>query len=629
MNLLKNILPLIKTAANKVFAIAGRDIETSAICKHQHQFGQENFNLTFVVNFGFNFSNKHLYRAGRTMNYLTSQILTVSSNSELTINKNTIMLNQKLILLPLFVFFVTIVNGQKNEVATSSQAEVWKNEVMKTLNGKYKTAQEMVDMVFSFSELGFQETETSAYLTSILKKNGFAIENEIGGIPTAWMAKWGNGKPVIALGSDIDCIPKASQKPGIAYKEAIVEDAPGHGEGHNSGLPLMILAAIEVKKIMEREKIPGTLVIWPGVAEELVGTKAWYIRDGYFKNIDACIFAHVGSNMGVSWGDSGNNGLVSVEFKFQGNAAHAAGSPWRGKSALDAVELMDVAWNFKREHMKPTQRSHYVITDGGDQPNVVPSKAAVWYYLRERSYEDIKSMYDDAILYAKSVAQMTGTTMSYKLLGTAWPGHFNKPIAEAVYNNIKTVGLPVWDSSDQQLARAVQKLVNAPKKNPRGQPIDGMPMTLDSLDGPSQILTGASDDIADIAWNVPTVVFRYPSNIPGLAGHDWSSAIAMATPIAHKGVVAGSKVVAATLMDMLTNPKIISDAWAYYTNVQTKDVKYIPFVDSTTHPATYLNKKVMDEFRPQLKNYYYDPSKYKTYLEQLGIQYPQLEKKGL
>ena len=539
------------------------------------------------------------------------------------------MLNLKLILLLLFVFFVTIANGQKNEVATSPQVEVWKNEVMKTLNGKYKTAQEMVDMVFSFSELGFQETETSAYLTSILKKNGFAIENGIGGIPTAWLARWGNGKPVIALGSDIDCIPKASQKPGVAYKDPIVEDAPGHGEGHNSGLPLMILAAIEVKKIMEREKIPGTLVIWPGVAEELVGTKAWYIRDGYFKNIDACIFAHVSSNMAVSWGDSGNNGLVSVEFKFQGSAAHAAGSPWRGKSALDAVELMDVAWNFKREHLKPTQRSHYVITDGGDQPNVVPSKAAVWYYLRERTYEDIKSMYDDAILYAKSVAQMTGTTVSYKLLGTAWPGHFNKPIAEAVYNNIKTVGLPVWDSSDQQLARAVQKLVNAPKKNPRGQPIDGMPMKLDSLDGPSQILIGASDDIADIAWNVPTVVFRYPSNIPGLAGHDWPSAIAMATPIAHKGVVAGSKVVAATLVDMLTNPKIISDAWDYYTNVQTKDLKYIPFVDSTTPPATYLNKKTMDEFRPQLKKFYYDPSKYKTYLEQLGIQYPQLEKKSL
>lgn len=529
----------------------------------------------------------------------------------------------------LFFVFSNHTGAQKNKVVVNPKVETWKKDVMKALDGDYKTAQEMVDMVFSFSELGFQEIETSAYLTGILKKNGFIIEKGIAGIPTAWMAKWGNGKPVIALGSDIDCIPKASQKPGVAYKEPIVQDAPGHGEGHNSGLPLVILSAIEVKKIMEREKIPGTLIIWPGVAEELVGTKAWYIRDGYFKNVDACIFTHVGSNMSVTWGDAGNNGLVSVEFKFEGSSAHSAGAPWRGKSALDAVELMNVAWNFKREHLKPSQRSHYVITDGGDQPNVVPSKAAVWYYLRERTYEDIKGMYDDAILYAKSVAEMTGTTVSHQLLGTAWPGHFNKSIAEAVYSNIKRVGLPVWDSSDQQLAKAVQKLVNAPKKTLSGEPIHGLATKLDTLNGPVQFSWGSgSDDIADIAWNLPTVVFRYPANIPGTPGHNWADAIAMATPIAHKGVVAGSKVVAATLIDMLTNSKIIADAWDYHKNVQTKEVKYIPFVESTTAPAIHLNKKIMDEFRPQLKKYYYDPSKFKTYLEQLGIQYPQFDKKG-
>ena len=513
--------------------------------------------------------------------------------------------------------------------STNSKTEALKKEVIGALEAKSKTAQEMVDMTFSFSELGFQETETSNYLTNILEKNGFTIERGIGGIPTAWMAKWGNGKPFIALGSDIDGIPKASQKPGVAYKEPIVEDAPGHGEGHNSGLPLVILSAIEVKKIMEREKMEGTLIIWPGVAEELVGTKAWYIRDGYFKNVDACIFTHVGSNMGVSWGDAGNNGLVSVEFKFEGSSAHAAGAPWRGKSALDAVELMNIAWNFKREHLKPTQRSHYVITDGGDQPNVVPSKASVWYYLRERTYEDIKSMYDEAILYSKSVAAMTGTKVTHQLLGTAWPGHFNRPIAEAVYQNIKTVGLPTWDAADQQLARAVQKLVNAPKKNQRGEPIDGLATKIDTLNGPVVFSSGGgSDDIADIAWNVPTVVFRYPSNIPGTPGHNWADAISMATPIAHKGVVAGSKVVAATLLDMLTNPKIIADAADYHKNVQTKDVKYIPFLEPNTPAAIYLNKKIMDEFRPQLKKFYYDPTKYKTYLEQLGITYPTLEKKG-
>ncbi|MXV16578.1 peptidase dimerization domain-containing protein [Hufsiella ginkgonis] len=538
------------------------------------------------------------------------------------------MIHLKFLLLLLFSSFVLTCVAQKRSPSISSRVGAWKTEAIKAIDGQQKSAQEMVDMVFSFSELGFQEKETSAYLTAILEKNGFSIERGIGGIPTAWMARWGAGKPFIALGSDIDCIPKASQKPGIAYKEPIVADAPGHGEGHNSGLPLVILSAIEVKKIMDREKLPGTLVIWPGVAEELVGSKAWYIRDGYFKNADACIFTHVGDKLAVSWGDAGNNGLVSVEFKFEGSSAHAAGQPWRGKSALDAVELMNVAWNYKREHMKPTQRSHYVITDGGDQPNVVPSKASVWYYLRERTYEDIKGMYDDAVLYARSVAAMTGTKMTYQLLGTAWPGHFNKPIAEAVYRNIKTVGLPVWDPADQQFARAVQKLVNAPKKTLRGEPIDGLATRIDTLNGPVQFsMGGGSDDIADIAWNVPTVVLNYPSNIPGMPGHNWANAIAMATPIAHKGVVSGSKVLAATLLDILTNPKIVTDAWDYYRNVQTKDVKYIPFLEPATPPATYLNKKIMDEFRPQLEKFYYDPSKYATYLEQLGIKYPQLEKK--
>ena len=511
---------------------------------------------------------------------------------------------------------------------SATKTDAWKKEVMASVDAKAKDAQVMVDMVFSFAELGFHETETSAYLTGILEKNGFTIERGVSGIPTAWIAKWGNGKPFIALGSDVDCIPKASQKPGVAYKSPIVEDAPGHGEGHNSGLPLVILAAIEAKKIMEREKLPGTLMIWPGIAEELVGSKAWYIRDGLFKDVDACIFTHVGNNLGVSWGDAGNNGLVSVEFLFEGSSAHSAGAPWRGKSALDAVELMNIGWNYKREHLKPTQRSHYVVTDGGDQPNVVPSKAAVWYYFRERTYEDIKAMYDDGIRIANGAAMMTNTTVKHRLLGTAWPGHFNKSIAEAVYKNIKAVGLPIWSNDDQALARAVQKLVNAPKKDQRGNAIDGLATKLDTLNGPVQFSWGAgSDDIADIAWNVPTVVLRYPSNIPGTPGHNWADGIAMATPIAHKGVVSGSKVLASTLIDMLTNPKIIADAWDYHNNVQTKDVKYIPFVEKNTPPAIFLNTKIMDQFRPQLKNYYYDPSKYNSYLEQLGITYPTLEKK--
>ncbi|MBP6145194.1 MAG: amidohydrolase, partial [Sediminibacterium sp.] len=372
-----------------------------------------------------------------------------------------------------------------------------KQSLMQAVAGKSKEVQVMVDQIFSYAELGFQEVETSKYITSVLTKNGFSVEQGISNVPTAWMAKWGSGSPVIALGSDVDCIPKASQKPGVAYKAPIVEGAPGHGEGHNSGQAVIIYAAIAMKELMEREKLPGTIVIWPGIAEELVGTKAWYVRDGYFKNVDACIFTHVSGDFTSSYGDNGGNGLVSVRFDFEGEAAHAAGQPWRAKSALDAVELMNVGWNFKREHLKPTNRSHYVIVDGGDQPNVVPSKASVWYYFRERTYEDIKMNYESGIKIAEGAAMMTNTKMTHQMLGTAWPGHFNKPLAEAMYANIKKVGMPVWDDKDIALARGVQKLVEAPKKDQQGNPIDGLKSTIDTLKGSVAFSWGGgSDDIA-------------------------------------------------------------------------------------------------------------------------------------
>jgi aminobenzoyl-glutamate utilization protein B len=509
---------------------------------------------------------------------------------------------------------------------TPAKIDALKTEMAKDIESQKKFTQEMVDMIFSFGELGFQEVETSKYLTDILKKNGFTIEQGISGIPTAWTAKWGSGKPVIAVGSDIDCIPKASQKPGVAYHDPIIAGAPGHGEGHNSGQPLNVTAVLALKKIMEREKIPGTIMLWPGVAEEQLATKAYFVRDGYFKDVDACIFTHVSNNLGTSYGDGGNNGMISVRFDFEGQASHAGGAPWRGKSALDAVELMNIGWNYHREHMETTQRSHYVITDGGDQPNVVPSKASVWYYFRERSYPKITQMYKDGIRIAEAAAMMTETKMSYEVLGSAWPGHMNQPIAEAMYENIKSVGLPKWSEDDQKLARALQKEVQSPATGFGGEPAnDGLSTSLSQLRKPMATASsggGGSDDIADISWNLPTIVLGYPANIPGLPGHHWANAIAMATPIAHKGVTAGAKAEAMTLLDLFVKPEILTNAWKYFNEVQTKDTKYIALISKTDKPAVHLNKKIMEEFRPEMKKYYYDPTKYATYLEQLGIKYP-------
>ena len=525
--------------------------------------------------------------------------------------------------LALALFGSVCILGQPN-ISAEKEASM-KADLAGQIDGMKKQTQVMVDSVFSFGELGFQEIETSKYLTGILEKEGFRIQRGVAGIPTAWLATWGEGKPVISLGSDIDDIPQASQKPAVAWHEPMLEGAPGHGEGHNSGVPLNILAALAVKKVMEREHLKGTIELWPGVAEELLGTKAYFVRAGLFKDVDICLFAHVGSNLGVSWGSSpGQNGLVSVEYSFKGETAHAAGAPWRGRSALDAAELMDVGWNFRREHLRIAQRSHYVITDGGDQPNVVPATASVWYYFREADYDHILDMWRIGDNMARAATLMTDTSFSSRLLGSAWPGHFNRPIAEDMYENINKVGLPAWSDDDQALAKAVQKELKAPVRGlaTKIQEMREPPKTEDNDgEGPGPV-GGGSDDIGDVSWNVPTVTLRYPSNISGGPGHNWANAITMATPIAYKGVIAGAKVQALTMLDILTHPDLVQRAWDYFNNVQTKDVKYKSFLRPDDKPAIWLNQKTMERYRPQMKSLYYDPSKYDTYLEQLGIHYP-------
>lgn len=500
--------------------------------------------------------------------------------------------------------------------------ELLKTQAVQKVESQTKLIQEMVDMIYSFGELGFQEIETSKYLIEILEKNGFTVTKGISGIPTAWIAEWGKGKPVIALGSDIDGIPKASQMPGVAYHKPMIEGAPGHGEGHNSGQAVIVAAAIAMKDIMTTNNMIGTLKIWPGVAEEQLGSKAYFTRDGYFEDVDACIFTHVSSNLAVSHGQAGGNGLISVEYTFKGRTAHSAGSPWRGKSALDAVELMNIGWNFRREHLRPPNRIHYVITDGGDQPNVVPRNASVWYFLRELDYEHIMQLFDYSNQIAKGAAMMSDTELiSTRIIGSAWPRHFNEPIAKAMYENIKVVGLPDWDKKDQSLAKAVQK--EAGNKEQKG-----LPTELAELRGPVSLSNnwgGGSDDIGDISWTVPTVTLRYPSNIPGLPGHNWLNGIAMATPIAHKGAVAGAKVTAMTLVDLFTDKKLVKDAKKYFKN-QTEKTKYKPMIRKTDIPPIELNAEIMDTYREEMKKYYYDPSKYDSYLDQLGIKYPTIKK---
>jgi aminobenzoyl-glutamate utilization protein B len=495
-----------------------------------------------------------------------------------------------------------------------------KDEVSRDVDARADLVQRVVDQLFSFGELGFQEFETSRYLVGLLRSEGFSVDTAVAGIPTAWVARWGRGRPVIALGSDIDGIPQASQVPGVACRLPLVEGAPGHGEGHNSGQAVNLAAAFAVKRIMEREKLPGTLVLWPGVAEEQIAGKPFLVRAGVFADVDVVLFTHVGTEFGTSWGLTSGSGLVSVLYRFSGKAAHAAGRPWQGRSALDAAELMDIGWNFRREHLPLKQRSHSVIVDGGDQPNVVPQTASVWYYLREVDYQGIRALWAVADSVAQGAALMTGTTLlPTRVLGAAWPRHYNRPMAEAMAANIERVGMPSWTADDQAFARAVQRAV--------GQPDSGLKRTVDSLDPPADPagnMGGASDDIGDVSWTVPTVVLYYPANVDGLPGHHWSSAMAMATPIAHKGSVAGAKAGAMTLLDLLLRPALVDSARAYFRDVQTREVRYQPLIRPEDQPPIELNHEILERYRPAMRPYYYDAKRHRTYLEQLGVTYPVL-----
>ena len=495
-----------------------------------------------------------------------------------------------------------------------------KAEAEQMIRDQAKLAQEIVDHLFSFGELGMQEFETQRYLTGLLEEEGFDIELGVAGMPSAWTATWsnGSGEPVIALGSDVDGIPQSNQKPGVAYRDPILSMAPGHGEGHNSGQAVNIVAAIVVKELMEREGVNGTLLIWPGVAEEQVASKAYFVREGVFEDVDVNLFTHVGNNFGVSWGQGGGNALWSVQFRFTGETAHSAGSPWRGRSALDAIMLMAQGWEFKREHLRPAARSHYIIVEGGDQPNVVPQTATIWFYFRERDYELTKEQYDAAVLMAEGAALMTGTEVdTIMTVGAAWGRHFSKPVAEVTYSNIQAVGLPDWSEDDVRFAEAFQREM--------GVDVTGLADSIRALRGPvdlSQSLGGGSDDIGDVSWNMPTVTLSYPSNMSGGPGHNWANGIAMATPIAHKGAVAGARVQARTLLDLFLDGETVEAAWTYFNDVQTAETVYTPFISPTDQPAIWLNEEIMARWRPEMRPYYYDANRFSTYLEQLGIEYP-------
>ena len=459
------------------------------------------------------------------------------------------------------------------------------------------------DAVYSYAELGMQEIYTSRLLQETFRAHGFSVEGGISGIPTAFLATYGSGKPTVALLEEFDALPNTSQKPGVPQHDPIVDGAPGHGEGHNANAAVLVGTALALKAVLEKYNLSGTIKAFGVPAEEQLVSRPFFVRDGYLQDVDFAIDGHIHSHFGTSYGLK-SYGLISAEFTFFGQTAHAGVSPWLGVSALDAVQLMNIGYEFLREHLPPTLRVHHVTSYGGDQPNVVPARASTWYFFRERSAEAIRHLYQSAKQVASGAALMTGTRVEDRVLSAVWPVRANKLLAEIAFQNIRTVGMPKWSRAEQRLAKAVQRAI--------GLEPAGLPTTIERLKAATQ--SGGSSDIGDVSWVVPYVRIDFPAQPIGIPFHHWSAGVCAATSIAHKGIAAGVKAIGATALDVMTQPRLLTRVKQSFRREVSK-TQYTPLLPAEVSPPIHLNREIMEKYRPAMERYYYDPSSSTSYLE--------------
>ena len=455
------------------------------------------------------------------------------------------------------------------------------------------------DAIWSYAELGLQEFKSSALLIETLEKAGFTVEKGLAGMPTCFVATYGSGKPVIGILGEFDALPMISQKGRVSKQDPILAGAPGHGCGHNTMGTASAAAAIAVKEAMIKYKIKGTIKVFGSPAEETIISRPYMVKAGLFKDVDVVIDNHAGSGFSTAYGRSGN-AIYSVLFTFKGKTAHAA-SPWGGRSALDAVEIMNVSTNYLREHLNYTQRMHYVITAGGEAPNVVPDRATVWYYVRN-SDELIQEMYERVVNCAKGAALATGTELvEARILTAAHQQHLNKGAAELFQKNIELVGMPEWTEEENAYAKALQKEL--------GQKEKGMPTNVDTLKAPEKVFVGgASSDVGEVTLIAPTATIRFPGNVPGAIGHHWSTVSAGLGSTAWKGLNAGAKAIAASAIDLLTQEDKFNAIRKEF-EAYSRNHPYKSFLPEDAIPPLDLNKELMLKWRNAMEKDYLDPNK--------------------
>ena len=449
------------------------------------------------------------------------------------------------------------------------------------------------DSIFYFGELGCQEYETCALMCKLLEADGFQIERGLSGFPTAFLATWGSGHPVIALHTEFDANPDNSQMSGAIARRPIVEGAPGHCEGHNVNAAVLVATAIAVKRTLVTFGISGTLKVFGTPAEEMLLCRPYFVRDGYFDDVDAAIHDHLGGEFRTAWGVI-NSALVSAKFIFSGETAHAATAPWKARDALDAVVMMDTGFAQFREHMRPGMRAHRVITEGGHQPNVIPARTSVWWYFRDSDAEGARLLFERACEIARGAAQMTRTSVDINVLSAVWPVRADKGLADVIESNIALVGMPDWTEDEQEFARALQRQAEVK--------VEGLKSEHTRVTAPA-VQGASSNDSGDITWVVPTGRLTFPSNVPNLPFHHWSAGAPLATTIAHKGALAGAKALAGTVIDLFTKPSLLGSIKHAFA-VERAAQPFTSLVPKDQKAPQDLNKDEMERWRPSMRAFY-------------------------
>lgn len=459
------------------------------------------------------------------------------------------------------------------------KAQTTKEEVIKSIDARYDLYTSTAQKIWEFAEVGFQEEKSSALLQKELAKEGFKIEPGIAGMPTAFIATFGQGKPVIGILAEFDALPGMSQE-AVPELKPIPGKLAGHACGHHLFGTASTAAAIAVKSWMVRNKIQGTIRLYGTPAEEGGSGKVYMVRDGLFKDVDAVLHWHPSSVNDASAGSSLAN--KSGKFRFYGVASHAAGSPERGRSALDAVEAMNHMVNMLREHVTQETRLHYVITNGGEAPNVVPAFAEVYYYVRHPKRDEVKSVWERVEKAAQGAALGTDTRVEVELTGGVYDLLLNETLGKIVDANLRIVGGYTYTDQEKAFASKIQ------------ESFKGKVPSLENTNSisPFQLRggLGGSTDVGDVSWVVPTAGLSTATWVPGTTAHSWQAVAAGGTSIGYKGMMIAAKTIALSAMDLFTNPEQLQKASKEFIDRTGKDFKYESLLGNRKPALDYRRK---------------------------------------